>query len=42
MVIILILIQYSVVISKLAERNKILAQEMSILKLELDELKKKM
>ena len=35
----LITVQFSVVISKLSDRNKVLTQEMAILKLRLDELK---
>ena len=38
--IILILIQYSIVISSLTEKNKNLTQELGILKLELENLKK--
>jgi hypothetical protein len=38
MAIFLILIQYSVVISSLNEKNKILAQELGILKMQLKEL----
>lgn len=37
----LILIEFSVIISKLSEQNKNLAQEIGILKMEIDKLKKK-
>ncbi|MCF7814783.1 MAG: DUF2304 domain-containing protein [Candidatus Cloacimonetes bacterium] len=37
----LILIQFSIVISKLSEENKKLSQEMGIMKLEVEELKKR-
>ncbi|MDP8200615.1 MAG: DUF2304 domain-containing protein [Candidatus Tenebribacter burtonii] len=36
----LILIQFSVIISKLSEENKKLSQEMGLMKLEMEELKK--
>jgi hypothetical protein len=36
----LILIEFSVIISKLSEQNKNLAQEIGILKMEIDKLKK--
>jgi hypothetical protein len=42
MVIVLILIQYSIVISKLSEKNKILVQEVGILKAEVEEMKQKL
>jgi len=37
----LILIEFSIIISKLSERNKFLAQEVGLMKMELDKLKKK-
>jgi hypothetical protein len=37
----LILIEFSVIISKLSERNKDLAQEIGILKMEIEKMKKK-
>jgi hypothetical protein len=37
----LITIQFSVVLSKLSERNKILSQEVALLKLKLEEVEKK-
>ena len=37
----LIALQFSVVISKLSERNKILTQEVALLKLKMEELEKK-
>ena len=36
----LILIEFSIIISKLSEKNKILAQEVAILKLEIENLRK--
>lgn len=40
--VILILIQYSIVISSLSEKNKNLIQEVGLLKMQLDELKEKL
>ena len=37
----LITIQFSVVLSKLSERNKILSQEVALLKLKMEEMEKK-
>ena len=37
----LITIQFSVVLSKLSERNKVLSQEVALLKLKLEEMEKK-
>jgi len=42
MAIVMILIQYSIVISRLSEDNKNLVQELGMLKMELKELEKKM
>jgi hypothetical protein len=39
--IIFILIQFSILISTLSEQNKVLAQELGLLKMEIKELKKK-
>jgi hypothetical protein len=38
----IILVHFSIVISKLSEKNKLLAQELGLFKLEFDELKKKL
>jgi hypothetical protein len=40
--VVLILMQFSILISKLSDKNKTLVQEMGMLKMEIDDLKKKL